>query len=676
VFTARFGEQAGAVAASVTPNAELLADPRGQLALVGLIEARRNRALVLRAIGRLDDADAAIRSAIDLAEANGIARPILSSRLYRTVAVTAASSGANDTALADLLSSTGRFRITLPGSKTLAETELLRAGGTAPSLMAPCLDAFAAAADRDAGARQGLLREMFVAAQLAKGSITSEQIAQVTARLRESARGSGVAEAIRRWQDASDALAELYRQRDELAAAEEQGRPPPGGVTQAEMDKRVGDARAALAEADTALQAASPNFGQLVQQVVPAADVLAALRPDEAFVSIVLSDETGWVFVLRAEGGGGRVFAARITGGTGTIAALVRRLRDGVEPTENGLPAFDIAAAQGLYAATLGQLPAALDGATAIVVAPAGPLLSVPFAVLLTGPASADQLAGAPWLIRRAAIAHVPSAANFVTLRKVGPSAGTRPWFGFGGFRPVTLTQAKATFPAAACADSALLFAGLPPLPAAERELDAARHLLGATPSDEMLDSAFTADAVRHAHLKDYRVLHFATHALLPAELRCVNEAAIVTSAPSNARDASGALLTASEAVGLDLDADLIILSACNSAGPGGRTAGESLSGLARAFFYAGTRSLMVTHWSVNDQAAAYLVAETLRRQRATPGLGIASAVQGAELAMLDGAGHGLPAEFAHPFFWAPFAVIGDVGGAHPAAAPEHTAEL
>ena len=112
----------------------------------------------------------------------------------------------------------------------------------------------------------------------------------------------------------------------------------------------------------------------------------------------------------------------------------------------------------------------------------------------------------------------------------------------------------------------------------------------------------------------------------------------------------------------MDLDADLVILSACNSGGPGGTTAGESLSGLARAFFYAGARSLEVTHWSVNDQVAAFLVADTLRRMRENPNLGIAGALRDAQLAMLADAGKGLPAEIAHPFFWAPFAVIGEGG--------------
>jgi CHAT domain-containing protein len=223
----------------------------------------------------------------------------------------------------------------------------------------------------------------------------------------------------------------------------------------------------------------------------------------------------------------------------------------------------------------------------------------------------------------------------------------------------VTLAQAQATFPGAACAESARLYASLPALPFAKRELDAARALLGASPSDELLDAAFTAAAVRRVGLKQYRILHFATHALLPAELRCQNEPAIVTSAPPGARDASGALLTAGDVTGLDLDANVVILSACKTGGPGSSTGGESLSGLARAFFFAGARSLLVTHWSINDQSSAFLVADTLRRL-ASGGGGLAGALQAAQLGIIDRAGKDLPANLAHPFFWAPFALIGE----------------
>jgi CHAT domain-containing protein len=176
---------------------------------------------------------------------------------------------------------------------------------------------------------------------------------------------------------------------------------------------------------------------------------------------------------------------------------------------------------------------------------------------------------------------------------------------------------------------------------------------------------------VLKARLKDYRILQFSTHALLPAELRCQSEPAIVTSAPANAASAQGALLTASQVVSLDLDADLVILSACNSGGPGNSTSGESLSGLARAFFFAGARSMLVTHWSINDQTSAFLVADTLRRLTAGEAGGLAGALRAAQLGVLDQAGKDLPADLAHPFFWAPFALIGE-SGKHASTRADH----
>jgi CHAT domain-containing protein len=114
--------------------------------------------------------------------------------------------------------------------------------------------------------------------------------------------------------------------------------------------------------------------------------------------------------------------------------------------------------------------------------------------------------------------------------------------------------------------------------------------------------------------------------------------------------------------LGLDLDANLVILSACNSGGPGGG-AGESLSGLARSFFFARARSLLVSHWEVSDQVAALLVVLTINDMKEKPEHGVTGALREAQLSLLDRAKDGkLPAEIAHPFFWAPFAVIGDGG--------------
>jgi len=662
---------------------DVLATPAARTALLGLVEVRRYRAIVLRGLDRNSEAEESLRAATTLARANRVALPVISARLARTAAMAEADRSGGEAA-SGLSQAATAFARGVPGTRPVARTELLRAAqlarldrpsevvascraaitvlnnlrsGIEADLLQPCLAAFAELAARDPAGAQPLLEEMFGAAQLAQSGLTSRQIDQATVRLADAARDPRAGEAIRRFQDSQAALGDLLRQRDELAA-EGAAR----GPALESLDRRIAAAREALSESDAALQAAAPQYGQLVQQAVSAREVLAALRPNEAFASVVLAGNGGWTFILRD----GRIAVAPVRGGEARMAALVRRTRAGIERTGPGLPRFDAAASAELYAATLGALAPSLEGATALTVAPSGPLLALPFEVLLTGPADPARLNEAPFLVRRLAISHVPAAANFVGLRRLEASRAPRPWFGLGDFRRPTRAQAARSFPGDTCAESASLFAGLPELPLAIRELDAARQILGARPEDRLLGPAFTADAVRRAPLKDARILHFATHALLPAEIACQPEAAIVASTPAGAPDVAPGLLTASAVANLDLDADLVVLSACNTGGPGGATAGESLSGLARSFFYAGARALLVTHWSVDDRMAAFLVASTLAER--ARGRGTAAALRAAQVSVLDSAGRDLPAEAAHPFFWAPFAVIGEGGPAAPAS--------
>ena len=685
------GFASGFVRASLVSGRDVLTDPAAQAALIGVIEARRNEAVALGSLGRAAESRTTLASATRLAESHGLARPILAARLLRNIGLSAAIAGDASLALTDLARSASAFGRALPDSKPLAETtllqarELARAGraaemlplcqsavgtlirlkaGTTPELIEPCLDAYGAAAEAsvDPTQKQSLLAEMFTASQLGQGGVTSQQIAQATARLQANARDPRVAEAIRKREDASTALQTLVRKRDTISAAV--ATDPSAQAALVEIDAKVKEAETTLADSDAALQAAAPNFGQLAQQVVPAGAVFAGLRPDEALLQIALGPHDGWSIVLH----GGQIAIARIPAGLDAIAKLVATVRASIEVTDQ-LPTFDVEGARKLYDLTMAGVMPALATAKTVAVVPAGPLLALPFEVLLSGPADAHKLAEAPWLVRRFTLTHVPAAANFVSLRKTaGGSRATRPWFGFGDFVPLSLAQAQRSFPVASCADSAALLAGLPPLPGARKELDAARALFGATEGDWLLGAAFTRPAVLAAPLKQYRILHFAAHALLPSELTCQSEPAIVTSDPAGAPDAKQALLTAADVTQLDLDADVVILSACNSGGGGGGTAGESLSGLARAFFYAGARTLLVTHWSVSDAVAKYLVVLTLHGLQTAPGQGVAAALRQAQVRLLDEAGKSLPAEVSHPFFWAPFAAIGEAGGGGAAA--------
>lgn len=647
--------------------------------VIGLVETWRSQAEVLRDLNRPADSVAKLQQATALARNARLNQPRVTARLRRSEALSASRAGQGDDALTGFDTSMADFRQAYPGSRPLAMVGLLNAqelmarrnsagavaacrtsvqvlvevkSGYSPERMAPCLDAFAAEAAKATGAaRQDMLGQMFLASQVARSSQTEQQISLASARLGAS-KDTKVAAAIRAQQDAATALSTIRRR---LREAEAEAGTTPTAAARA-LTEQMGKAEATLDATGSALQAAAPNYGQLVQQVTPAADILALLGPDEAFVSITLTDRDGWVFLLRQ----GSIAVAPVAGGAGTVDPLVRRIRVAMVPST---PAFDAAAAQALYTDLFGTFGPQMAGVKGLTVAPGGSLLALPFGVLLSGPAQADRLGDAPWLARTMAVGHVPSPGNFVALRKIaGASKAPNPWFGFGDFRPVSLAQARQSF-GPACGDSAELLARIPPLPSARQELSVAARIMGAGPGDELLGDSFTVPAVRRTDLSNYRILHFATHAILPSDLKCQTEAAIITSPDRGARNAATALLTASDLTEIKLDADLVILSACNSGGSDGKlTGGESLSALARSFFYGGARGLMITHWEVSDQAATFITADTLRRLKAEPGLSGAEALQSAQVDVLEKAGKGLPAEFAHPFYWAPFALIGQSG--------------
>jgi CHAT domain-containing protein len=674
-------------------DASLLEDPTSTAALNGLIETRRYRAVALVALGRTADAATALAQARSLYEGRD---PRLAARFYRTSGMAAAAAGQGSAAASDLGLAVDKFASALPDSLPLARTQLLRAGeltrngrysaaaglcreaaetlrtlkaGADATLVVPCLHALSEDAGGGVNVPQPVLLEMFAMAQMAQGSVTSRQIAVATARLAEGARDPRVAEAIRHRDTVTDQLDALDRKRAELAAAK--------GDQSAlsDLDDQISKARQELSEAGQALQAAAPGFAALVQESVSAQDAQALLGPHEALLSVVMDQNEGWSFLLRRD----RLLAGRFDGGTKRINALVTRFRAGTDPGANNQPpAFDIAAAQELYTAIMGPVSVGLADVDALDVAPSGSLLSIPFGALLNGPATADAFNTAPFLIRKMTVSHVPSVASFVNLRQSAKTAqAPEPWFGMGNYRPPTLKQALVSFPPETCGPSARELAGLPPLPGSEKELAVARQLLGASAGDEMLGAAFTAKNVRAAQLNRYRVLHFATHAVLPGELRCQSEPAVLTSTPEGAPDASGGLLTASQIAQLDLNAELVILAACNTGGQADAGAGESLSGLARSFFFAGARSLLVTHWDANDASTTYLTALFLANLKANPGAGPAAALAAAQRRMLDEA-TGANAAQGHPFYWAVIALIGgrgaNAGGTMAQAATHATA--
>ncbi len=135
---------------------------------------------------------------------------------------------------------------------------------------------------------------------------------------------------------------------------------------------------------------------------------------------------------------------------------------------------------------------------------------------------------------------------------------------------------------------------------------------------------------------------------------------------PDQPTEEDDGLLTASEVAQLRLDADWVILSACNTAAADGTPGAEGLSGLAKAFFYAGSRALLVSHWPVASDAAVAITTRMLEEAR-KPDVGRAEAHRRAMLALIDDRARPY---FAHPLFWAPFVVVGEGGLAGSIGAP------
>ena len=186
------------------------------------------------------------------------------------------------------------------------------------------------------------------------------------------------------------------------------------------------------------------------------------------------------------------------------------------------------------------------------------------------------------------------------------------------------------------------------------------RQAFAAGPESLHLAAANTETALKSANLANIQVLAFATHGLMGDELFPGSEPGLVFTPPRTATRRDDGYLTASEIMGLRLTADWVILSACNTAAGDGTEGATGLSGLARAFFYAGARDLLVSHWAVHDDVAARITAEAIRLKRSDPSLSRAGALQRAIRAVRDDPENDFPAStWAHPSAWAPYSLVG-----------------
>jgi CHAT domain-containing protein len=375
-----------------------------------------------------------------------------------------------------------------------------------------------------------------------------------------------------------------------------------------------------------------PRYRSITNDTVRLTDLQGRLRAGEAYFKLVLVGDLPYGLFTTATTA--QIF--KVGASTADLGTMVTALRDSIVKFENGRPAtypFDAVTARRMYLALFGPVDAAMPAVKHLIFEPDGPLLQLPANLLIASeeglPAylkraeAADgdpfDMRGIQWLGRTRMVSTAVSPRAFMEVRALAPSRGAHAYLGLGenaipggvapAVIPASVQRTRGAMPEAApqtplpardpC-DWPLREWGNPIQPA---ELRIGATLLGGNGGAEVITGAPFNDTALKARtdLRSYRVIHFATHGLVTAPRpECPARPALLTSFGDTQSDG---LLSFREIFDLSLDADTIILSACDTAGTataaatreaGVATGGNyALDGLVRAFVGAGARAVI-----------------------------------------------------------------------------------
>ena len=390
------------------------------------------------------------------------------------------------------------------------------------------------------------------------------------------------------------------------------------------------------------------------------------LADDEALITTDLGQKS-YVWVITKD----RAEWKELSVTAEDVSKSVESLRIGLNP--DAPKPFDRKLAYQLYQQLLGPIEEIISQKARLSFVLDGALTSLPPQVLITSDPDGKDLNSVDWLIRKYAVTVLPSIASLKILRgEKSAVAALKPMIGFGDpvfdrttrtiGRPkeAALNRSLTSFYRGVTADTKALADALRPLPETADELRAVAKILGASSEDIQLEEAASVTTVKTHPLSNYRVVYFATHALVAGEVekfaKVKAEPALVLSIPEKPTEDDDGLLRASDVAMLKMNAEFVVLSACDTAA-GDKPGAEALSGLARAFFYAGAKSLVVSHWEVDSDATVELMDELFEELKASPHLSHAEALR---LSMLRMIANSSKPQWAQPMFWAPFVVVGE----------------
>jgi CHAT domain-containing protein/Tfp pilus assembly protein PilF len=493
-----------------------------------------------------------------------------------------------------------------------------------------------------------------------------------------SAAGNAVSQLAARFAAGTNELAQLVRKDQDLSAEADRldkniiaavSKPPVerNATAEGKIRKRLNEIKTERDGLQDIFNRRFPDYTALSKPPPLSIKETQALLADDEALIVFDFDVTSYAWVISTD----QAEWKQLPVSADEVAKEVMALRSELEP-ESFKP-FDAALAYKLYEQILGPVKDFISRKSRLSFVLTGALTSLPPQVLITNEPEDKPLASVNWLVRKYAITVLPSTNSLKVLR--GNKTGLRaaePMIGFGDpvFERATeittkpkvtsLDQSLPAFYRGIIADTKLLATALPPLPETADELRSVAKKLGAKPEDIYLREAANVPNVKHAPLDNYRVVYFATHALVAGEVekfaKVKAEPALVLSIPEKPTQGDDGLLKASDVAMLKMKADFVVLSACNTAA-GDKPGAEALSGLARAFFYAGARSLIVSNWEVDSESTVALMTGLFDALGTNPHLSHAEALRLSMLQMIDNASK---PEWAQPKYWAPFIVVGE----------------
>ena len=662
-------------------------------------QALHLRGTIQRIEGRPGDAQAALDEALSrlIAVRGGRVASIIWMRAQILGELAAIAEGRGDRAGAE-----GRHReavalleVDYPGSAALLAAQARLAGFYARTgQSAPALSLFRQVVDANiaAGSSSPTLRRSLAPyfALLAANGASPDAVADMFRASQVLVR-PGVAQTqavlARELSGGSDEASRLFRQSVSLTRDIERTRVEIGRLAAdpAADQARLATLRTSLAAlerdqvATQARLAEFPRYRAVATAAMSLQDLQQLLRAGEAYYKMtVVGDAVYAIYVTPAAARAWRVGAT-----PAQLEEQVDALRATIAVVENNQTVtypFDVAASNALYRRLFGPVAAEIAAVRHLVFEPDGALLRLPPNLLVSDEAGVAayraraarpgddgfDFTGIGWLGRDRDISTAVSAASFRDIRRIAPSRASREYIGFGQNEPADSFFAvpSATRGESLAGDCAWSPATWNRPISAEELYTASRALAGARPDEAQVvtGAAFTDTAIKaREDLADYRVMHFATHGLVTAPREdCPARPSLLTSFGGEGSDG---LLSFAEIFDLRIDADLVILSACDTASGAGlaatREAGITsggdfaLDGLVRAFVGAGGRSVIASHWPVPDDydATKRLISGLFA---APPGTATGTALRQAQRALMD------DPVTSHPYYWSGFAIVGD----------------